>query len=546
MKCWDIYCYDHRHLSDSDCIFEENLITSTCYAVFLKAVPTESFLGWVVKDTKFLTDFRNYLSLALPYSGDVLEQVGLFLDKGSISQRNVQYFYLYLLLKTPILIELNNKTDVVKSVFNTLADAWINFETQNVDVRLDVDLTPSTYTMTSAEVEALSRGETLPLRNGWEPENVDQLGELTCPQKQIMTLSSKVILCPFIKIGFGELSMVVENGFLVVNETGTQLRNSEYEKHGEEIYMCLEDYKSFHLKLSPRPYARRSSISRVEADPKNILSFVCVCLSLVCLLITLFTYLAFKELQTQPGINTIILCLCLLLAQGLFQFGAGQSSLSSWACSLIGVMCHFLWLSVMFSMNVCSIQIYLTFIKSRKISPTFSPKQTAIYTTYIILASLFFVGVNIIVSLISNGGHEIGYGGTICYLTSDLMQVVTFLIPTAVVLSSNIVLFGLVVYKITKTGQATSSLHQNKSYLLVYARLSALTGFTWILGLFQILFNSDVIEYLFILFNASQGVFVMVAFVLNQRVRNLFCPTLRKKRTKSLTYHSTVSTAVTD
>ncbi|MEW8547252.1 MAG: 7 transmembrane receptor [Candidatus Thiodiazotropha sp.] len=298
-------------------------------------------------------------------------------------------------------------------------------------------------------------------------KKIKQLGELTCPQKQIVTFTSTVMLCPFIKLGFAELAMVIENGFLIVNETGTRIKNSEYEKHGEEIYMCLKDYKSFFLKLSPRPYARRSSIEKVETDPKNILSFVCICLSLVCLLITLATYLVFKVLQTQPGINTIILCIWLLLAQGLFQFGAGQSSLQRWACSLIGAICHFLWLSVMFSMNVCSIQAYITFIKNRIISPTYSLKQTAIYITYIVLASLFFVVVNVVISLIRSGGHEVGYGGTICYLTSDLMQVVTFLIPTAVVLTLNIILFGIVVYKITKIGQITASLHQNKSYLLV-------------------------------------------------------------------------------
>ena len=102
----------------------------------------------------------------------------------------------------------------------------------------------------------------------------------------------------------------------------------------------------------------------------------------------------------------------------------------------------------------------------------------------------------------------------------------------------HIALFGIVVHRITQTGRVTASLHQEKSYLFVYARLSALTGFTWILGFLQILFKTDAIEYLFILFNASQGVFVMVAFVLNQRVRNLFCPTLCQKRPMSITLNS--------
>ena len=56
-----------------------------------------------------------------------------------------------------------------------------------------------------------------------------------------------------------------------------------------------------------------------------------------------------------------------------------------------------------------------------------------------------------------------------------------------------------------------------------YARLSTLIGVTWIFGFINLLIRHDILEYLFIVLNASQGVFIMIAFVLNKRVCSLCC-----------------------
>ncbi|MEW8547253.1 MAG: hypothetical protein AB2693_27400 [Candidatus Thiodiazotropha sp.] len=128
-----------------------------------------------MKLPEFLTNFSNQLfkEIGLLFSTDVLfEQVGIFLDKGSIIDRDLQYFYFYLLLKTRMLTIDNNKTDihVVRKIWLTLTDAWVNYKGHQIDVKFHIDLSESTYTLAAAEVEALSAGETLPLRNGWQPE----------------------------------------------------------------------------------------------------------------------------------------------------------------------------------------------------------------------------------------------------------------------------------------------------------------------------------------------------------------------------------------
>jgi hypothetical protein len=54
--------------------------------------------------------------------------------------------------------------------------------------------------------------------------------------------------------------------------------------------------------------------------------------------------------------------------------------------------------------------------------------------------------------------------------------------------------------------------------LLIFAKLSTITGATWIFGLLYAWTNMVVFSYMFIVLNAGQGVFIMFAFIFNRRV----------------------------
>ena len=58
----------------------------------------------------------------------------------------------------------------------------------------------------------------------------------------------------------------------------------------------------------------------------------------------------------------------------------------------------------------------------------------------------------------------------------------------------------------------------DRNNILIYLKMSTLTGVCWLFGFLRILSSSDVFEVLFILANASQGLLVMVSFVCNKRV----------------------------
>ena len=335
-------------------------------------------------------------------------------------------------------------------------------------------------------------------------------------------LFRKSSVCPFITLELNEFSTKVENGFLILKDNDTTASFSPWEfEMNSEIHLCAADYNEYfnsHLLLYPQ---ENTVLQDNSLQPKQYLSFFLVCLSILCLFITVVIYLMFPVLHSQPGINNIILCIFLFLAQTLYQFGAAQTSLPDWACSLIGAICHFLWLAVMFSMNVCSVELYLVFRSMRKRPSNLKRWHTIRNVLFIVFSSSMFVVINIVVSLASSSGQNIGYGGSICYLSSRTLQLITFAVPSAAIVICNILLFGFVVFKIKKFSTSSANLKQERNYLEKYARLSTLTGLTWVFGFLQLILRFETLEYVFILLNASQGVFILVAFVLNRRVLSL-------------------------
>ncbi|MEW8545704.1 MAG: 7 transmembrane receptor [Candidatus Thiodiazotropha sp.] len=182
-------------------------------------------------------------------------------------------------------------------------------------------------------------------------------------------------------------------------------------------------------------------------------------------------------------------------------------------------------------MNICAIEMYLVFKKLTKLPPRFEMAHTLPNLTYVFCLSIFFVIINVVLSFILSKGQEVGYGGTLCYLSSPVLQTITFVIPSAAAVVSNIVLFALVVINISAASIGSANLNQERNYLGIYTRLSSILGLTWIFGFLQLLIGNDILDYMFIVLNASQGVFIMMAFVMNKRTLTLYCKTKERQKT---------------
>ena len=540
MVCRDIHCNNLRYLRYGLCTrytlqshFLGQITGSPCFLALFKLTPHVNSTPTMIIDTKQLND-NIWYAISDLLDLNIWKTFKLIPMYARDFNAYVEYAIVILIIPFDI--------DMHYDVYYDLFDRLINFGKDHVSLKFPTFqkhwfLTVAQYnysvnnTMASVFVPDKTDGHVKELHTSYSYETD------YCSEK-IITIN-KLNACPFLHIPVDELSVEIEDDLLIVGANGTTNHTRvfskwEYELHGEIIYMCLEDFEKIYHKM-PDPVPEPHGVTSKVLHPKNILSLVCVCVSIVCLLVTIVTYGKFSVLQSQPGVNNLILCVFLLLAQGFYQFGAGQTMISTWACALVGGICHFLWLSVMFSMNVCCIQMIVSFRKHILITDSYIMKQTVKNILYIIGFSVLFVCVNLVVSLVQSRGQSSGYSGDLCYISSFTMQLITFVLPSLIALLSNFVMFVYAVYNIRQVVHSTHMLNREKSYLRVYVRLSALTGMTWIVGFLQFALKQDWLEYIFIVFNASQGVFIMLAFVFNKRVMSLFCKRVQVSSTTQQT-----------
>ena len=522
MRCRDVLCHKDRKLINGACIHRQERGTNdTCFSAFMRLNPFSNQTYIEGKDPFIRRNIREILTEKLLVCNEIENEFMVFNHADDLD--NIDYFVIMIVVFMPA-----NKSDCYNYIetLNAMLSGIMTVR-DHADTAIEFGVENAIYnTSLSGKLITLFVPDILTSTVKILGTDSDRLIKNPCGQKKLTEIN-KLFLCPFIMLGVDEMFMTVENDFLYLadinspNKTLKIFSKWEYEIHDSQIFVCQEDFADlYNVMLESKSSKINQLVIQEPENLKDIVSLACTSLSIACLSVTILTYLTHPSLQSQPGINNVILCIFLLLSQTMYQFGAGQTSLPDFVCSLIGAMCHFLWLSVMFSMTICCIQMFTIFKAQAKISSKFDRWQIARHVLYVTCFSSLFVFINIVVSLVRSGGVSIGYGGIICYLSSNLMQLITFVAPAAMSLVINATLFAYVVYKIKKVSSA-NILDKERNYLSVYARLSTLTGLTWAFGFFRLLFETDTFEYLFIIFNAGQGVFIMAAFVLNKRVLSL-------------------------
>lgn len=93
----------------------------------------------------------------------------------------------------------------------------------------------------------------------------------------------------------------------------SELSRLEIDEHGV-MKVCAE---LLEMKWQEGNQSEISHPGKAEiVDVANILTLVCVAASMICLMLTLMTYIRLPILRNTAGKNTIFLCVSLLLAQG--------------------------------------------------------------------------------------------------------------------------------------------------------------------------------------------------------------------------------------
>ncbi|XP_048051014.1 adhesion G protein-coupled receptor E1-like [Megalobrama amblycephala] len=226
-------------------------------------------------------------------------------------------------------------------------------------------------------------------------------------------------------------------------------------------------------------------------------------LSLVCLFLCILTFLICRSIQGTRNSIHLHLCVCLFIADLVFLCGI-SSTHNRVACAIVAGLLHYFFLSAFCWMLLEGVQLY------RMVVLVF---HTTLKHLYMYAVGY---GVPLVIVIISAISYPRGYGtDRHCWLSLDRYFILSFFIPVCIIVILNCFVFIITVWKLAKKfsnlNPDLSKLKQIRSFTVTAVAQLCVLGGTWIFGFF--LFQekgTEVMLYLFIIFNSLQGALIFI------------------------------------
>ncbi|XP_052814006.1 uncharacterized protein LOC128241063 [Mya arenaria] len=268
-----------------------------------------------------------------------------------------------------------------------------------------------------------------------------------------------------------------------------------------------------------------SEISEADKLALGIITKVGLSISIIGLGLTILTFIVFKHLRNGRGQQVLInLSVSMLCSAILFLVGVERTE-SRGGCIAVAALLHYFILVSFMWMLVEGILQYLRFVK---VLGTYIPK-------FMIKSMIPAWGIPLIpVIIVLAIDYDMYYGGKgYCWLSGDPL-LYAFIIPIAVVILANLIVFTLVMCNLFRRKKNTMISNQSErkmAFLHFQAAVSifVILGLTWVFGFMTVDDTRIVFHYLFAIFNAFQGLFVFLFFTFREKqIRNawrkLCCP----------------------
>ncbi|KAK6181575.1 hypothetical protein SNE40_009402 [Patella caerulea] len=322
-----------------------------------------------------------------------------------------------------------------------------------------------------------------------------------------------LLMCPQIILNQDEFH--VDEYGLHVKWTNEIISSDQYEQQDDgHVKICLHNFKAGDQEILDGSLGREASTAEVWV------SRICTILSLLCLLLAFIVYCVFKSLRSMPGRNNMNLIVALFLAQLLYLVGAGRTEIKG-VCEAMAMFIHYFWLAAFCAMNVCSFHMFRVFTTMSRDDSADRRRRFLQYSIYIYGLPAVLVAATLVVHIVATDSGTTGYGGAnVCYLSSALAILIAFGLPVAITVVSNSIFF-IITLRSIKNRPKIEKNKQDEHHSAVYIKLSTLTGMTWTIGFIAIITRIVALSYIFIIINASQGVFLFISFVCNERVKKL-------------------------
>ncbi|KAM4564840.1 adhesion G protein-coupled receptor L3 isoform 10-T12 [Fundulus diaphanus] len=253
----------------------------------------------------------------------------------------------------------------------------------------------------------------------------------------------------------------------------------------------------------------------------DVITWVGILLSLVCLLISLFTFCFFRGLQSDRNTIHKNLCISLFIAESLFLVGINRGD-QPVACAVFAALLHFFFLAAFTWMFLEGVQLYIMLVE------VFESEHSRRRYFYLV-----GYGVPALIVAVSAAVDYRSYGtDRICWLRLDTYFIWSFIGPATLIIMLNVIFLGIALYKMfhhTAILKPDSGCLDNiKSWVIGAIALLCLLGLTWAFGLMYVNESTVVMAYLFTIFNSLQGMFIFIFHcVLQKKVRKEYGKCLR-------------------
>ncbi|KAJ8008299.1 hypothetical protein DPEC_G00103400 [Dallia pectoralis] len=253
----------------------------------------------------------------------------------------------------------------------------------------------------------------------------------------------------------------------------------------------------------------------------DVITWVGILLSLVCLLISLFTFCFFRGLQSDRNTIHKNLCVSLFIAESLFLVGINRAD-QPIACAVFAALLHFFFLAAFTWMFLEGVQLYIMLVE------VFESEHSRKRYFYLV-----GYGVPALIVAVSAAVDYRSYGtDRVCWLRLDTYFIWSFIGPATLIIMLNVIFLGIALYKMfhhTAILKPDSGCLDNiKSWVIGAIALLCLLGLTWAFGLMYVNESTVIMAYLFTIFNSLQGMFIFIFHcVLQKKVRKEYGKCLR-------------------
>ncbi|KAK7005047.1 hypothetical protein BgiMline_006600, partial [Biomphalaria glabrata] len=291
-----------------------------------------------------------------------------------------------------------------------------------------------------------------------------------------------------------------------------------------ELKVCWETLETKLKEIQDAEDTLRQRRLELPEGTLYIVSVSCSVVSLVCLVVTIVTYLIHPILRTFAGKNNMMLSLSLLLAQTSL-LAAFYIQYRGDICTCLGISTHFLWLWMFTWTFICSLDMFLVFTaKTRSSCCQDDYKSFTKRCLFSVSFPATVVSAVVVVTYFQSESQRIGYGSSRCFLDSFIVKMVSFTGPLVALVLCNTIFFITSVVKIHKVRQLKLSYlnKEEQSNLIVYVKLSAMTGVFWLLATVAQASGVYYLKFIVEPINGLQGVYIFMSYVCNRRVLRLY------------------------